>query len=223
MFTNKADWTLTYNILMDVCAHNCDTERVRELLEDMKRNGVMCTVATYNRIMMVFAKAQDPGVVDFFNTIRRDGPLPNLETYMILLHYYCDRLDDTILSVFDDLKRSGLDPDIEVYNVMLEYCGSVQDKRKSLRFFEELKVRGLAASLATYNALMAVFAESGDALIYKVFEEMNENRIKPDHTTYSVLIKHKKSLDCLRKAAEQDLLLPSLKEAATRMATINLE
>ena len=36
-----------------------------------------------------------------------------------------------------------------------------RDKRKSLKFFEELKIRGLAADVDTYNALMAVFAEAG--------------------------------------------------------------
>lgn len=43
-----------------------------------------------------------------------------------------------------------------------------RDKRLALKFFEELKMRGLAADVETYNALMAVFAESGDPLIHKV-------------------------------------------------------
>jgi hypothetical protein len=57
---------------------------------------------------------------------------------------------------------------------------------------------------------MAVFAESGDPLIYKVFEEMNENQIKANHLTFSILIKQKKGMECLRSAAEQKLLLPEL-------------
>ena len=212
----------TYNILMDVCRVTKDTQKVRSLLDDMKKRGLPITIATYNRIMRVFVKAKDPGAVDLFNTIRRDGPQPNLETYTILLTYHCDKVgysDDeeetafsceTILLLFDEMKRNGLEPDLNVYNIMLEYCAHVRDKRKSLKFFEELKFRGLVANINTYNALMAVFAESGDPLIYKVFEEMNENQIKANHLTFSILIKQKKGMECLRSAAEQKLLLPEL-------------
>eukprot|EP00906_Rhabdomonas_costata_P031790 RCo044860 len=198
----------TYSILMDICGQRRDTERVRELLADMRKRGLPISVSTVNRVMRVLALAQDPGVVEYFEMIHRDGPAPNLESYVILLGYYCVKGDELILVVFDDLKGRGIAPDLRVFNIMLDYCGRIQDKRKSLRFFEELKVRGLTADVETYNALMAVFAESGDPLILKVFEEMNENQIEPNPSTFSILIKHKRSLECLKHAAEQRLLLP---------------
>ena len=138
-----------------------------------------------------------------------NDPSPNLESYTILLECYADRNDSAILQLFDDMKKVGIDPDSRVYNIMLMYCSKLQDKRKSLKFFEELKVRELTADIHTYNALMAVFAESGDDLIFKVFEEMIENCITPDKTTYSTLIKQKRGLDCLRRAGEKGLLDPN--------------
>uniref|UniRef100_A0A7S1JBE8 PROP1-like PPR domain-containing protein n=1 Tax=Eutreptiella gymnastica TaxID=73025 RepID=A0A7S1JBE8_9EUGL len=220
---------ITYNTLIDICKHARDTERARNLLYDMTRRSVPVKIATYNRIMKVFVEALDPGCVDLFNTVRNDGPQADLETYTILLTYYCKLVsqpaqdgephqesDEAIFKVFEELKHMGLEPDLVVYNIMLEYCAKVRDnffeerKRMALKYFEELKNRGLVANIDTYNALMAVFAEEGDALIYKVFEEMNESMIKANHLTFSILIKHKKGMECLRQAAEQKLLLPEL-------------
>eukprot|EP01064_Diplonema_japonicum_P009991 TRINITY_DN17374_c0_g1_i1.p1 TRINITY_DN17374_c0_g1~~TRINITY_DN17374_c0_g1_i1.p1 ORF type:complete len:892 (+),score=218.73 TRINITY_DN17374_c0_g1_i1:53-2728(+) len=200
---------VTYTTLMDVCAITGDTEKARELLEDMKQRDVSPTILTYNKMMNVFVSADDESIVEIFDVLRNgDEPTLNLESYTILLNFYARRRDPAVLSLFDDMKKSGIDPDARVYNVMLSYCAELQDKRKSLKFFEELKLRELAADIHTYNALMAVFSESGDELIFKVFEEMIENNITPDKTTFSTLIKQKKGLDCLRKAGEKGLLDP---------------
>eukprot|EP00668_Euglena_longa_P016625 GGOE01020912.1.p2 GENE.GGOE01020912.1~~GGOE01020912.1.p2 ORF type:complete len:142 (-),score=53.48 GGOE01020912.1:446-823(-) len=117
---------------------------------------------------------------------------------------------EVIVHLFEELKDCHIALDLHVYNVVLGYCAHVRDKRMALKFFEELKMCGLAADVETYNALMAVFAESGDPLIHKVLEEMNESSIPPNPLTFSVLIKHKKGLECLRHAAEQGHLLPQL-------------
>eukprot|EP01006_Ploeotia_vitrea_P019100 TRINITY_DN51183_c0_g2_i1.p1 TRINITY_DN51183_c0_g2~~TRINITY_DN51183_c0_g2_i1.p1 ORF type:complete len:798 (-),score=74.75 TRINITY_DN51183_c0_g2_i1:96-2489(-) len=202
--------TTTYNTLMDVCCIKQDTPRAADLLMDMKNTGVPISVTTYNRIMNVFAQANHDGIVDLFKAISKDGPRPNLESHTILLSYYCKKMDPGILTVFDDMKQQGVEPDLQAYNIMLQYCAAMRDKRKSLKFFEELKIRGLDADVDTYNALMSVFAESGDELIFKVFEEMNDNKIKPNHVTFSTLIKYKKGMEKLRTAAERKLLWPQL-------------
>eukprot|EP01063_Lacrimia_lanifica_P022481 TRINITY_DN3005_c0_g1_i4.p1 TRINITY_DN3005_c0_g1~~TRINITY_DN3005_c0_g1_i4.p1 ORF type:complete len:262 (+),score=45.99 TRINITY_DN3005_c0_g1_i4:48-833(+) len=141
----------------------------------------------------------------------RNDPGPNLETYTILLAFYSARADPQCLHLFEDMKKTGIDPDCRVFNIMLQYCAKLRDdvvraKKKSLKFFFELKLRELTPDIDTYNALMEVFAVTGDPLIFKVFEEMIENSIVPNKTTFSTLIKEKKGLDMLRKAGEKGLL-----------------
>eukprot|EP01062_Namystynia_karyoxenos_P040019 TRINITY_DN2917_c0_g1_i1.p1 TRINITY_DN2917_c0_g1~~TRINITY_DN2917_c0_g1_i1.p1 ORF type:complete len:882 (+),score=319.89 TRINITY_DN2917_c0_g1_i1:77-2722(+) len=201
----------TYNTLIDVCSLTQDIARARELMRDMQARDHAPTITTYNRYLNVFVAADDDGIVDVFNILKQQqGPYPNLDSYTILLGFYQRRLDPAILTLFDDMKKSGNDPDSNIYNIMLLYCAGIRDRRKSLKFFEELKVRELTADIDTYNALMAVFADTGDELIFKVFEEMIENQIPPDKKTFSTLIKHKKGLECLRKASEKGLLFEGL-------------
>eukprot|EP00667_Euglena_gracilis_P002480 EG_transcript_2480 len=212
----------TFAILMELCGAARETAWARALLRDMRRCGLPVAAAAYNRCIAALVQADDPqAATDLLAEMRRDGPEPNLETYRTLLIYYHGKLGiggpgtavaegEAIVQLFEELKESHIALDLHVYNVVLGYCAHVRDKRLALKFFEELKMRGLAADVDTYNALMAVFAESGDPLIHKVLEEMAESAIPPNPQTYSVLIKHKKGLECLRHAAEQGRLLPQL-------------
>eukprot|EP01063_Lacrimia_lanifica_P022478 TRINITY_DN3005_c0_g1_i1.p1 TRINITY_DN3005_c0_g1~~TRINITY_DN3005_c0_g1_i1.p1 ORF type:complete len:688 (+),score=312.36 TRINITY_DN3005_c0_g1_i1:41-2104(+) len=204
----------TYGALLDVCHLTKDIERARSVVDDMQARGLVPTITTYNKLMMVFVAANDPAIREIFDMLKqRNDPGPNLETYTILLAFYSARADPQCLHLFEDMKKTGIDPDCRVFNIMLQYCAKLRDdvvraKKKSLKFFFELKLRELTPDIDTYNALMEVFAVTGDPLIFKVFEEMIENSIVPNKTTFSTLIKEKKGLDMLRKAGEKGLLDP---------------
>eukprot|EP00760_Papus_ankaliazontas_P003321 PhM_4_TR1154/c0_g2_i1/m.3435 len=198
--------TITYNILMDVCALNKDIDTVRSLVLDMRRRDVPATITTYNKMMNVFVEAEDAGIVEIFEDIRRNGPPPNLTTFAILLGFYLKKQDEAIIYLFEDIRTSGVEPDLHVYNIMINYCALVHDKRKAGKYFEELKNRGLHPDIETYNAMMAVLAESGEETILFVFKEMMEKGINPTPKTFSILGKHKKGLETLRKAGNRRLL-----------------
>jgi pentatricopeptide repeat protein len=201
--------TVTYNILMDVCAINKDIETVRSLVLDMRRRDVVATITTYNKMMNVFVEAQDPGIVELFDDIRKNGPTPNLTTYCILLGFYLKKQDEAILFLFEDIRKAGVEPDIHVYNIMLSYCALAKDKKKlSLKFYDDLRTRGLLPDIDTYNALMGVLAETGDEAIFYIFKDMMENGIQPTPQTFSILGKHKKGMECLKKAGSRRLFYP---------------
>eukprot|EP00996_Jenningsia_fusiforme_P000921 NODE_183_length_2841_cov_29.483166_g166_i0.p1 GENE.NODE_183_length_2841_cov_29.483166_g166_i0~~NODE_183_length_2841_cov_29.483166_g166_i0.p1 ORF type:complete len:816 (+),score=198.74 NODE_183_length_2841_cov_29.483166_g166_i0:188-2635(+) len=202
----------TYNLLLDACHLLPHTDMVRSLLKQIKAHKVDVTVSTYNRAIAVFAKAIDPAAVDLFESLRRDGPEPDLDSYNALMEFYCNKQDERIYSIFEDVKTQGLEIETSTYNRLLRYCSLRRDRAESLRIFEELQVSGHEADLDTYNCLLSVFAESGDDLIPKVFEEMKEKRIEPDQHTFSTLIKHKRGLDSLRDAAQHRLLFPTLND-----------
>eukprot|EP00657_Telonema_sp_P-1_P004708 TRINITY_DN21115_c0_g1_i1.p1 TRINITY_DN21115_c0_g1~~TRINITY_DN21115_c0_g1_i1.p1 ORF type:complete len:148 (-),score=52.84 TRINITY_DN21115_c0_g1_i1:117-560(-) len=120
--------------------------------------------------------------------MKRYGPQPNLTAYSMMLTYYLQRKDNAILALFDDLKsRAGLEPDIRVFNVVLDYAGMKQDHNRALRYFEELKTRGLSPDVETFNALIKCFAPSGSSMVHKIFEEMADCKVAPDHVTFSIL------------------------------------
>ena len=198
--------TVTYGILMDICSLDKDVKLASNLILDMKARGVPPTINTYCRLMNVFVQADDEGAVDVFEDIKRHGPTPNFDAYVIILQFYLARKSPKITAVFDDLKASNVEPDLEAYNIMLEYCATIGNHQKAFKFFEELKTRGLTADIDTYNALLKVFAPTGSEYVYKVFDEMSECKIAPNHVTFSILMKHKAGRQCLTTASEQQLI-----------------
>jgi pentatricopeptide repeat protein len=198
--------TVTYGILMDICSLEKDVKLASNLILDMKARGVPPTINTYCRLMNVFVQADDEGAVDVFEDIKRHGPAPNFDAYVIILQFYLARKSPKILAVFDDLKSSTVEPDLEAYNILLEYCAIIGNHQKAFKYFEELKTRGLTADIETYNALLKVFAPTGSEYVYKVFEEMAECKIAPNHVTFSILMKHKAGRQCLTTASEQQLI-----------------
>ena len=203
---------VSYGYLMDLCAARKDVPTAASLILDMKNRNVASTVNTYTRLMNVYVQAGDSGVIEVFESMRANGPAPNLDAYTTLLSFYLQRKDEAILTLFEDMKKAGVEPDVHAYNIMLQYCAELGSHQKSFKYFEELKVRGLNADIDTYNALIAVFAPSGSEFIFKVFEEMAECHVAPDHVTFATLMKHKAGRSCLATAADRHLILTDAKK-----------
>ena len=197
---------MTYALMIDICSLNNNTSLASNFIVHMKNRGVPVTIHTYCRLMNCYVTASDIGVVWIFDDIRKHGPVPNLEAYLILMQFYLKKSDPAIVQLFDEMKASNVEPDLEAYNIMLEYCAALGNHQKSFKYFEELKTRGLNPDINTYNALMKVFAPTGSEFIYKIFEEMTECKVPPDHVTFAILMKHRAGRQCLSAAADQKLI-----------------
>lgn len=198
--------TSTYGLLIDIASLVKDTKMAANFILDMKRRRVPVTTTTYCRLLNCYVEADDQGVVMLFEDMLRHGPPPSLEAYLIMLKYHQIKLNPAIVQMFDDMKVGPIEPDLECYNVMLEYCAAINNHQKSFKYFEELKTRGMSADINTYNALIGVFAPTGSDFVYKVFEEMQELKIAPNHVTFSILMKHKAGRHCLTVATDQKLI-----------------
>ena len=198
---------VTFSTLFDLCTQNRDIPTATNLFAVMKKRLTSAPAKTYCRYLNVFVSAGDPGAVEVFEDMRRYGPQPDLDAYCLLLTYYLQRKDAAIIALFDDMKtRAGLEPDIKAFNVVMDYAGMKQDHNRALRYFEELKTRGLSPDVETFNALIKCFAPSGSSMVHKIFEEMADSRVAPDHVTFSILMQHKAGCSSLATALEQRLV-----------------
>ena len=84
----------------------------------------------------------------------------------------------------------------------------MKDKRKAGKYFDEISARGLQPDIDTYNAFMGVLAESGEETIFYIFKDMIDKGIPPTPKTFSILGKHKKGMECLKKAGARRLFYP---------------
>eukprot|EP00742_Colponemidia_sp_Colp-10_P020285 GILJ01023624.1.p1 GENE.GILJ01023624.1~~GILJ01023624.1.p1 ORF type:complete len:590 (-),score=109.27 GILJ01023624.1:11-1516(-) len=197
---------ITYSTLFDLCALEKDVATATMLMDAIKGSHVPVTIHTHCRYLNVFVAAGDAKAVQLFDEIKRNGPAPDLDAYNIILRYYLSKKSPTTLTAFEEMKSNGIEPDIDTFNVALDYAAMTSDHNRSLRLFEELKTRGLSPDIETFNSLIKCFAQSGSAMVHKIFEEMAESKIAPDHITFSILMQHKAGCVSLSTALDQQLV-----------------
>eukprot|EP00758_Cryptobia_borreli_P002909 Tbor_TRINITY_DN3382_c0_g1::TRINITY_DN3382_c0_g1_i1::g.23536::m.23536 len=196
----------TYSILFDICSQCKDFKAANKLMKDMKTRNLPADINAYCRYLNVCVSVRDVSVLDVFDDMKHHGPEPTLEAYKILLSYHLGQRDPVIVQTFNEMKATGIIPDIGVFNIMLDYYGVKEDSNSSLRLFEEIKSMWLSPDIETFNALMKCFAKTGASMVHKIFEEMSDAKVAPDHITFSILAQHKAGFSSLATALEQQLV-----------------
>ena len=197
---------VTFATLFDLCSLEKDAATATKLMAAIKASQIPVTIHTHCRYLNVFVAAADPRAVQLFEESKRSGPRPDLDTYNTMLRYYLAMKDPATVTLFEELKTNGVEPDIETFNIVLDYAALTSDHNRSLRLFEELKTRGLSPDVETFNSLIKCFAQSGSAMVHKIFEEMAESRIAPDHVTFSILMQHSAGCRSLQTALEHEIV-----------------
>lgn len=117
---------------------------------------------------------------------------PNRVTYNVLLKGYCQQLQlnnakELILQMSE---REGIEPNVVSYNILIDGCILMDDSAGALKYFNEMRERGIAPSKVSYTTLMKAFAISGQPkLANKVFDEMMKDpRVKVDQVAWNMLV-----------------------------------
>ena len=198
---------VSYGILLDLCAECQDVALAAQLILDMKKRNIPCTANTYARLMKVFVASNDAGIHNIFEDIKQNGPKPNLEVYATLLQFHQKNRNRAIIGLFEEMKHERLEPDVLCYNILLKYFAMIGDQTRAYQYFNEMQtIRQLKANVDTYNALMEVLMPSGDEFTARVFDEMDDKHIPPDHQTWATLIKTPAGRLALEKALRRKYL-----------------
>nr|UPT48493.1 pentatricopeptide repeat protein AaPPR178 [Agave angustifolia] len=120
------------------------------------------------------------------------GVPPNRVTYNVLLKGHCQQLqlDKAKELIREMAERADIEPNVVSYNILIDGCILMDDSAGALKYFNEMRERGIAPSKVSYTTLMKAFALSGQPkLANKVFDEMTKDpRVKVDRVAWNMLV-----------------------------------
>jgi pentatricopeptide repeat domain-containing protein 1 len=102
------------------------------------------------------------------------------------------------------MKSENVQLDIFTYTIMIEIYGNIEAKDKAIRLFESLKDLNITPTAHTWNAVLDIYAKSGDEKgVNDILKRISESGINLDGVVkYSAIlrlhIKLKQPQECLK-------------------------
>jgi len=141
-------------------------DAVCALLDEMPLPpGSRLDVRAYTTVLHALSRAgRYERAVELFAELRRQGVAPTLVTYNVVLDVYgrMGRSWPRIVALLDEMRVAGVEPDDFTASTVIGACCRDGLVDEAVAFFEDLKARGHAPCVVTYNALLQVFGKAGN-------------------------------------------------------------
>ena len=178
------------NALVSMYSRCGNLVKARQLFDDMHTRDLV----SWNVIIAGYAQQEDwEGAMDLYNRMQSEGVKADKITFLHLLSACTNQeaLNEG-KSVHQHIIRSGMESDIHVGNALISMyrrCGSLAH---SLEVFEGMGAR----DVVSWNSMISAHHGSpGKA--FKLYQEMQEEGLKPDGVTFSSLLAGCKSSENL--------------------------
>ncbi|XP_015964595.1 pentatricopeptide repeat-containing protein At3g18110, chloroplastic [Arachis duranensis] len=187
------DTVQVYNAMMGVYARNGRFNKVKELLDLMRKRGCEPDLVSFNTLINARMKsgAMVPNLAfQLLEEVRRSGVRPDIITYNTLISA-CSResnLEEATM-IFKDMENHHCQPDLWTYNAMISVYGRCGFARKAEQLFKELESKGFFPDAVTYNSLLYAFSKEGNVeKVRDIHEEMVKVGFGKDEMTYNTII-----------------------------------
>merc|ERR1719262_1770880 len=202
--------TITFNTILDVCAHGGAMHRVAELLEDMKamQPQVEPDIITYSTIVKGYCMSGDVDkAFEVLSEMKRDGKhAPDEILYNSLLDGCAKqhRLDDA-LRLLDDMQDAGVVPSNYTLSIMVKLLGRSRRLNQAFDMVETIcKENGFRPNIFVYTCLIQACIQNrqlGRAIALHD-QILNDGGCTPDQKTYSCLARGCMNSGAMEKAVE---------------------
>jgi len=184
-----------YSSIMKGLANGKETDRVMELYDEMRSNGITPNTITFNTILNAFAKGGNmdrvPGLLD---DMKAASPAvePDIVTYSTIIKGFCNAgCLDRALKVLKDMQCSGkYEPDEVMYNSLLGGCAKEHRPDRALQLLADMKRTGVAPSNYTLSMLVKLMGRCRRInQAFQILEEISkEYGLKINIQVYTCLI-----------------------------------
>ncbi|KAJ0255704.1 Pentatricopeptide repeat-containing protein [Hirschfeldia incana] len=181
----------TYCAAVDSFCQAGMVDEAAELFEFMVTKGSAVSAPTARTFaLMIVALAKSDRVEECFELIGRMmsmGCLPDVSTYKDVVEGMCEagKVEEAYRFV-DEMSGRGYPPDIVTYNCFLRVLCESKKSDEAVRLYKRMSC---APSVQTYNMLIGMFFEVGDADgAYGTWREMDERGCDQDVETYCVMV-----------------------------------
>ncbi|KAF4619999.1 hypothetical protein D9613_005285 [Agrocybe pediades] len=183
-----------YTIAAQADALRVDPIGVNNLLEDMKKSGVMPTTIFCTSLMQSFAKKGDiTNVLSTYEYMREAGlPLDNA-AYTVLITVVARKQDcEAATKIYIQAIEDGVVPDETMTNSLMNAYVEAGSWRDAVDVFHHLTSlpADLQPPIDTYNIILKAYVLAGAPfrLISKLFRRLEEIGGRPDTYTFAALI-----------------------------------
>jgi len=168
----------------------CD--RVQDIVEEMKKQGVARTIDFYEVAMRQLAGNKQPRLaLGIYEQLAADGLKPSAVTYSCLIGFALAVNDLPLAVEFFERLSDLTTPSIRAYMCMLRFHGKRQDWHSSLALFRDMQRRGVDIDSIALNVVLATGMAAGEAnIVEDVLSEVELS--KPtivDVISYNTVIK----------------------------------
>merc|ERR1719498_963877 len=185
----------TYGSMIKAYGRARDTERVRELWNEMRRRHVTPTSITLGCMIDALVSNGLPDeAFDLVREIRDESEyadILNTVIYSTLLKGFAQaRQPARVQDVFDEMKHMGIACNTVSYNTMLDANARTGKMDRADELFREMQASGVSPDVITYSTLVKGYCQAGDIdQGYRVLNSMVASGVhEPDEILYNSLL-----------------------------------
>ncbi|CAN6935687.1 unnamed protein product [Brassica oleracea var. botrytis] len=164
---------------------------IKNLLNEMVRDGCKPNTVTYNRLIHSYGRANYlKEAVNVFTQMQEAGCEPDRVTYCTLIDIHAKAgFLDVAMDMYHRMQVAGLSPDTFTYSVIINCLGKAGHLPSAHRLFCEMVGQGCTPSLVTFNIMIALHAKARNyQSALKLYREMKAAGFRPDKVTYSIVM-----------------------------------
>lgn len=225
---------VTYGALIEMCNKNGNFDVALEFGEKMRgraarAGGLKPNLVIYNQLLAAAGRQRDFDLcVELFQELQDNGHMPNNWTFHALMDAFGSAgRPDKVERIFREMQNVfGVEANLVSYNLLVGAYARVINSR-ALDIFEEMKGKGIAPSVMTYNWVLMYMrkAGTGPQKAIRLFSEMVAGGVAPTAISYIEMVRilQRAGMDNEAAAMQRELELVQGDEAIMRVAELTSE
>merc|ERR1719384_2720346 len=183
-----------YNALIDACARNSDMSQVPQVLQDMAKDGLEPNIVTYSTILKGYCQENRLGkAFELLQEMKLSTKYrPDEITYNTLIDG-CARhgLYDRGVLLLREMQEAGVRVTNFTLSVLVKLATRSRRPEKAFDLCKELtRQYNLRLNVQVYNNLLHACTTNRDMQhALQVFQQMLNERVRPDVRTYTLLLR----------------------------------
>ncbi|CAE8635884.1 unnamed protein product [Polarella glacialis] len=153
---------IAYTSVINLCARDGDTDRVFELLKQLRSEGLQPDVMVYSAALAGYSRTFDvEGAAARWKEMLEGGVRPTSIAFISLLNVYAASRDPVSARVrLAEMASFGLVPQTPHWNVLLKACLRKPDAEGALAALGEMRAAGVSPNVVSFTtALAAIHAQ----------------------------------------------------------------
>jgi pentatricopeptide repeat protein len=168
------------------------TDKALIIFDQMKQHGVEPNAVTYNCLLTACVRTGDINRGKLLHEeMLKQNVIPTIELQNTLINLYgsCGELE-MAFNLYDQFKKLALTPDDVTYTCLLTACTDLSNLSKGQAIHRDIISRRVKISVSLQNAIINLYGSCGSlATALELFDQMKLSGMKPDHVTYTCLLK----------------------------------